>query len=372
MSRVVRLHETGGPEVLRVERREVPVPGPGEILLRVRAIGLNRAEAMYRLGAYLEPTPLPTLIGYEASGVVEAVGDGVEGFAPGDAVSTIPAFSMSRYGVYGDHALVPVHAVARHPARLSWEEATSIWMQYLTAWGGLVEVGALRAGQTVIVTAASSSVGIAALQIARQVDATAIATTRSGDKAAALREAGADHVVATDHQDLAAEVARITAGRGAELAFDPIAGPGVEVLAQCMAMHGSILLYGRLTSEATPFPLIAAMQKQLRVQGYTLFQVTSDPAWLERGKAFVTAGLSPARCGRWSRGCSRSTTSPRRTGSWRATRRPARSSWCPERPARRCLALRPRALPLAIPPGASRPWTGLPWSSTHDPCVELQ
>jgi len=224
MSRVVRLHETGGPEVLRVERREVPVPGPGEILLRVRAIGLNRAEAMYRLGAYLEPTPLPTLIGYEASGVVEAVGDGVEGFAPGDAVSTIPAFSMSRYGVYGDHALVPVHAVARHPARLSWEEATSIWMQYLTAWGGLVEVGALRAGQTVIVTAASSSVGIAALQIARQVDATAIATTRSGDKAAALREAGADHVVATDHQDLAAEVARITAGRGAELAFDPIAG----------------------------------------------------------------------------------------------------------------------------------------------------
>lgn len=290
-SRVVRLHETGGPEVLRVERREVPAPGPGEVLLRVHAIGLNRAEAMYRLGAYLEPTPLPTLIGYEASGVVEAVGEGVTGFAPGDAVSTIPAFPMSRYGVYGDHAVVPAHAVARHPASLSWEEATSIWMQYLTAWGGLVEVGGLRAGRTVIVTAASSSVGLAALQIARQLGAVSIATTRSGDKAAALREAGADHVVATDHQDLAAEVARITAGRGAELAFDPIAGPGVEVLARCMAPHGTIILYGRLTSEDTPFPLLSAMQKQLLVQGYTLFQITSDPARLERGKAFVTAGL---------------------------------------------------------------------------------
>ena len=291
MSRVVRLHETGGPEVLRVESREVPVPGLGEVLLRVHAIGLNRAEAMYRMGAYLEPTPLPSLIGYEASGVVEAVGEDVGGFAPGDGVSTVPAFSMSRYGVYGDHAVVPVHAVARHPARLSWEEAASIWMQYLTAWGGMVEVGGLRAGQAVIVTAASSSVGIAALQIARQLGATAIATTRSGDKAAALREAGADHVVATDHQDLAAEVARITEGRGAALAFDPIAGPGVEVLARCMAMHGSILLYGRLTREATPFPLLAAMQKQLRVQGYTLFQITSDAARLAQGKAFVTAGL---------------------------------------------------------------------------------
>ena len=290
-SRVVRLHETGGPEVLRVERRETPVPGPGEVLIRVRAIGLNRAEAMYRLGAYLEPTPLPTTLGYEASGVVEALGEGVTGFSPGEAVSTIPAFSMSRHGVYGDHAVVPAHAVARHPERLSFEEATSIWMQYLTAWGGLVEVGRLEAGQTVIITAASSSVGLAALQIARQLGATAIAATRSGDKAPALREAGADHVVATDSQDLAAEVARITGGRGAELAFDPVAGPGVEVLARCMAMHGSILLYGRLTTEGTPFPLVAAMQKQLRVQGYTLFQVTSDPAWLERGKAFVTAGL---------------------------------------------------------------------------------
>lgn len=142
-----------------------------------------------------------------------------------------------------------------------------------------------------IVTAASSSVGLAALQVAGQVGAVAIATTRSGDKAAALREAGADRVVATDHQDLAAEVARVTAGRGAELVFDPIAGSGVEVLAQCMALHGNIILYGRLTSEATPFPLLASMQKQLRVQSYTLFQVTSDPAWLERGKAFVTAGL---------------------------------------------------------------------------------
>ena len=292
MSRVVRFHETGGPEVLRVEQRDVPQPAAGEVLLRVHAIGLNRAEAMFRAGAYLETPVLPSPLGYEASGVVEAVGAGVNGFAVGDVVSTIPAFSMTQYGVYGDHAVVPVHAVAHHPESLSWEQAASIWMQYLTAWGGLVEVGNLRAGQTLIVTAASSSVGIAALQIARLLGASTIATTRSGDKAEALREAGADHVVATDHQDVVAEVSRITAGQGATLAFDPIAGPGVEALAQAMSPHGTIVLYGALSPEPTPFPLFVALQKQLRIEGYTLFQVTQDAERLERGRDFVTSGLA--------------------------------------------------------------------------------
>jgi NADPH2:quinone reductase len=126
MSRVVRFHHTGGPEVLQIEELDIGAPKAGEVRLRVRAIGLNRAESMFRSGAYLEEPALPARLGYEAAGEVEAVGPGVTGLALGDAVSTIPGFSMNQYGVYGDAAIVPAYVVVKRPANLSWSEAASI------------------------------------------------------------------------------------------------------------------------------------------------------------------------------------------------------------------------------------------------------
>src|ERR1700729_4079022 len=102
MSRIVHFHETGGPQVLKIENVEIGAPGPGEVKIRVHALGLNRAESMFRSGAYLETPSLPARIGYEAAGEVEAIGSGVQGLAVGDVVSTIPAFPMSQYGVYGE------------------------------------------------------------------------------------------------------------------------------------------------------------------------------------------------------------------------------------------------------------------------------
>jgi NADPH2:quinone reductase len=184
----------------------VGAPGPGEVRIRVRALGLNRAESMFRRGIYPELPTLPAKLGYEAAGEVEAIGEGVIGLVPSDVVSTIPAFSLNQYGVYGEVAVVPAQVVVKHPATLTFPEAASIWMQYLTTYGGLIEYGHLTAGEPVIITAASSCIGIAAIQIANSLGAVPIAATRTAAKRAALLEAGAAHVIVTNEQDLAAEV----------------------------------------------------------------------------------------------------------------------------------------------------------------------
>ncbi len=149
MSRVVRFHEIGGPEVLKIEDVEVPPPGKGEVQIRIKALGLNRAESMFRSGQYLEEPKLPARLGYEAAGTVAAIGPGVQGFRVGDAVSIIPAFSLNAYGLYGELANAPAHSVIHHPASLGWVDAAAVWMQYLTAYGGLIEIADLKSGETI-------------------------------------------------------------------------------------------------------------------------------------------------------------------------------------------------------------------------------
>jgi NADPH:quinone reductase-like Zn-dependent oxidoreductase len=162
----------------------------------------------------------------------------------------------------------------------------------VTAYGGLIDVARLAAGEAVIVPAASSSVGLAAIQIANAVGAVPIATTRTSAKRQALLGHGARHVIATEEQDLAEEVKRITGGKGARVTFDPVAGPGVETLAQAASSGGIIILYGALAPSPTPFPLFAAIGKGLTFRGYTLFEVVSDPERLAKGKRFILEGLA--------------------------------------------------------------------------------
>jgi NADPH:quinone reductase-like Zn-dependent oxidoreductase len=293
MPKIVRFHTPGKPEVLQIEELPLTELGKNEVRLQVKAIGLNRAEIMFREGAYLEAPNLPARIGYEASGIVDAVGAGVEGIRVGDRVSTIPAFSMNQYGVYGESAIVPAAAVASYPERLSWQEGTAIWMQYLTAYGALIEYGQMQSGNYVLITAASSSVGHAAIQLAKAVGAIAIATTRTSAKKQKLLDDGADYVIATQEEDLPARVMEITSGHGADLIFDPVAGSFVTTLAEAAAPGATIFIYGVLSREmdTTPFPLMSALQKGLKVQGYTLFEITTNPEKLERGKSYVYDGL---------------------------------------------------------------------------------
>lgn len=285
--KIVRFHHTGDASVLQLDELPLPEPAAGEVRLRVKAIGLNRAEVMFRMGRYLVEPVLPSKLGYEASGTVEAVGSGVDPSWLGKTVSTVPAFAADKYGVYGEVAIVPVYALAAYPASLSYEEGTSIWMQYLTAYGALIAQGHLTKGDFVIVTAASSSVGLAAIEIVKAEGAVTIATTRTSAKKAELLAAGADFVIATDEEELAARVNEITGGKGARIVFDPVAGKGLEALAAAAAVNGIIFEYGALATDATPYPLFAALSKHLTVKGYTLFELVSDPAALTAAKGYI-------------------------------------------------------------------------------------
>lgn len=296
-SRVIRFHETGGPEVLRIENESPPTPGAGEVLLRVEAIGLNRAEAAFRAGQYLEQPQFPARLGYEASGTVLATGSVVKGFAAGDAVCVLPGFTMSRHGVYGDWALVPAVAVIKRPREMDAVTGAATWMAYLTAYGAIVELGKVGAGDAVVITAASSSVGIAAIQICKLLGAVPIALTRNPNKAATLREQGADHVVIGTAADAVDAVAQATGGRGARLVFDPVAGPMVLSLAEMSAPAGLIVLYGNLSGKAaeTPFPFFAAVGKGLSVRGYLVFELIHNTAKRDAAIRFIARGIAAGK-----------------------------------------------------------------------------
>ena len=290
--RIVRMYGIGGPEVLRLEAVAPEAPRAGEVRLRVRAIGLNNSEAQYRRGEYpLRGTTFPTRLGRECSGVVEAVGAGVDGVAIGDMVSTIPAFDIQRSGVYGEWAVVPAAALVPVPAGLSHIEAAASWQQYLTAYGPLVELADLRRGDTVLITAASSSVGRGAIQMARLLGCEVIATTRARAKRDVLLAGGAHHVIVTDEEDLASRVSALTGGRGFRLALDPIAGPGLASLAEAAGEGATIFEYGQLSREPTPFPLLAVLRKHLTIRGYTLWEITLDPARRQRAVEFISRHL---------------------------------------------------------------------------------
>lgn len=295
MARIVRIHEYGDASVLKLEDVDVPPPAANEVQISVRAIGLNRAEVMFRNHAYLQEAIFPSRLGYEAAGVVAEVGSSVTEFAKGDVVSLIPPDDIARWGTYGEIANVPARNLVKHPANISFEAAAASWMQYVTAWGALIDQARLTKDDFVIVTAASSSVGIAAFQVARSVGATVIATTRTSAKRQALLDVGAHHVIATEEEDTVARVMEITNGNGARVVFDPVGGPAFEPLTASMARGGILFEYGALSTEPTPFPLFTVLGKSLTLKGYLYNEVVSDDATLERAKAFISAGLASGK-----------------------------------------------------------------------------
>jgi NADPH:quinone reductase-like Zn-dependent oxidoreductase len=292
MSRTIKFAKAGGPEVLEFIETDVPAPGPNEVRIKVKAIGINRAESMWRNDKYTESPIFPAGLGYDCAGIVDAVGKDVTGLAVGDIVSTIPAFSLNKYSTYGEVILAPDHAVVKHPESLSFVEAASVWMMFLTASGALVFDAHVKAGDFVIIPGASSSVGLAAIQIANYAGATPIALTRTSEKKQRLHEAGAPHVIATQEQDMLAEVMRITDGKGARVVFDPVGGPDFPKLIAALTFEGIAYIYGALSEEDTPIPVLEMIRKMPTVKGYSIRSATGDA---ERRKAtveYVTQGLT--------------------------------------------------------------------------------
>jgi NADPH:quinone reductase-like Zn-dependent oxidoreductase len=292
MIRSVRIHEFGGPEVLRTEEVEVEEPGEGEVRIRIRAIGINRTEVTLRSGRSPVKPPLPTKIGWEAAGKIEAIGAEVKGFAIGDRVALVPAYAASRYGLYSESSLAPARSLVKIPDAETFEQAAATWAAYGTAWAGLVALGRLAAGQTVLLTAASSSVGLAAIQIAKRLGARPIALTRTSVKAEELRAHGAAAVVATEEQDLVSEIKRLTGGKGAELVFDPVGGPTFAKLAEATASGGLLILYGALSRDPTEVPPFHIFARNLTIRGLAFPAYAADDTQLAALKRFVTEGVA--------------------------------------------------------------------------------
>ena len=236
--RQVWITRRGGPEVLQVREAPDPHPKPGEIRIRVAAAGVNFADVLARMGLYPDSPPLPTVVGYEVAGTVDAVDEGVDGFRMGDRVG-----STTRFGGYSDVVCVPAAQALRLPETLGFEQAAAIPVNYLTAWLMLVTLGNVRAGDRVLVHAVAGGVGQAALQICRWKGAEVIGTA-SGSKHARLRELGVAHCIDYRTQDFQAETKRITGGRGVDIALDAVGGDSFRKSYRSLAPLGRLYVFG--------------------------------------------------------------------------------------------------------------------------------
>jgi NADPH:quinone reductase-like Zn-dependent oxidoreductase len=292
MTRSVRIHEFGGADVLKIEDVAISQPGAGEVRLRIHAIGLNRTEVTLRSGRSPAKPILPSTIGFEAAGVIEALGTDVVGFAVGDRVALVPAYGAAQYPLYGEVSLAPARSLVAIPEHVSFSEAAATWVAYGTAWGGLVALGKLSAGQTALISAASSSVGLAAIQIANRLHARPIALTRTSAKANALLGLGAADVVATAEQDVVAEIKRLTGGRGADLVFDPVGGSAFPQLVRATANGGTLIIYGALATDPMVVPPFDVFARDLTIRGLALPSLMRDDTRLAALKRFVGEGLT--------------------------------------------------------------------------------
>ncbi|MEO1133660.1 MAG: zinc-dependent alcohol dehydrogenase family protein [Cyanobacteria bacterium J06639_1] len=277
MANIVRIRQFGAPEGLSIDDIDLGEPQAGEVKLAVKAIGLNRADALLRQNRYIETPTLPSRLSYDAAAEVIAVGEGVANVAVGDRVMTIPAFSQADYGVCGEEAIVPAHALWPWPEALSAAEAACVGVQYATAFFALSTIGELGAGDAVLLTAATGGVGFAAIEVAKALGATAIATTRKRSKADALLDAGADYAIVTSEEDLVTRVLDITDHRGVKLVFDAIAGQTIPSLMECLQPLGRCIVYGILDATDPVLPLLAMLAKGISLHTYSVFAFTGLP-----------------------------------------------------------------------------------------------
>jgi NADPH2:quinone reductase len=262
--RAVRVHETGGPEVLSLDTIEEPTPGPGEVLVRVEATGVNFIEIYQRKGIY--KTPLPSTPGEEGAGTVVAVGPGASDVRVGDRV-----VSFNLKGSYADLALADANRLVAIPDDVSTRDAAAVMLQGMTAHYLVTSVYALQPGDTCLVHAAAGGVGLLLCQMAKRRNAIVIGTVSSKEKAERARAAGADEVIIYTRQDFAAEVARITGGKLVRVVYDSVGATTFEKSLECLAPRGMMALFGQSSGVVPPFdPLLLVRRGSLFLTRPTL------------------------------------------------------------------------------------------------------
>lgn len=287
---VVREH--GGVEVIRFETRPVPVAGPGQVRVRVRAVGLNHLDTWVRRGVPGHVFPLPLVLGSDGAGVVDAIGEGVQNCRPGDEVVIFPGTSCgvcaacvagtdqlcreyrilgeARDGTCAGYVVVPAANVAPKPARLSFAEAGAFALVFLTAWSMLVDKAGLRAGETVLVHAGGSGVGGAAIQIARLLGATVIATAGTPEKCAQSKALGADEAIEYRTTDFADAVRKLTGKRGVDVVVEHVGAATFERSVRSLARGGRLVTCGATTGGKVELSLHQVFFKNLAILGSTM------------------------------------------------------------------------------------------------------
>jgi NADPH2:quinone reductase len=273
----ILVDRTGGPEALRFGETAAPRPGPGQVSVRLAAIGVNFIDVYFRTGAYKAPG-FPFTPGMEGAGTVVETGDGVTAFAAGDRVAYAQVL-----GSYAEIAIVPAEKLARVPDGVSFDDAAAVMLQGMTAEYLSHSTYPLKAGDVAVVHAGAGGAGLLLTQMAKLLGATVITTVSTEEKAALSREAGADHTILYTHEDFAAEVRRITAGRGADVVYDSVGRDTFEKSLDSLRPRGMLVLFGQSSGQVPPFDLQQLNSKgSLYVTRPTLGNYISDPREFEQ------------------------------------------------------------------------------------------
>ena len=275
MAKAVRMHETGGPEVLRYEDVAVGEPGPGQVRLRHVAVGLNYADTYFRNGTY--PIPLPSGMGVEAAGVVQALGPGVTQVAVGDRV-TYTGF-VNTLGAYSTERLVPADALIPLPESISFETAAAMTMRGLTSAYLMRRLYPFKPGDTLLLHAAAGGVGLIVSQWAKMLGVTVIGTVSTEEKAELARAHGCAHTINYSHEDVAARVKEITAGVGAHVVFDSVGKTTFMASLDSLKRRGLMVCVGTASGTIPPFdPQLLARKGSLFLTRPALADYIADPA----------------------------------------------------------------------------------------------
>jgi NADPH:quinone reductase len=274
--KAIQIRETGGPEVLALVDLPIPVPGPGQVLIRIEAIGMNFIEIYFRKGQY--KATFPVVPGSEAAGTVEECGSGVTGFKAGDAVA-----STAVLGSYAEYALVPAAQLVKVPDGLTPEQAAAALLQGMTAHYLAYSTWPLKSGETCLVHAGAGGVGLLLTQMAARIGARVITTVSTKEKAELSREAGASDVILYTQQDFVTEVKRLTHGKGVDVVYDSVGKTSFEGSLNCLRPRGLLALFGGSSGAVPPFDLIQLSSKgSLYVTRPTLWHYISTREELER------------------------------------------------------------------------------------------
>jgi NADPH2:quinone reductase len=273
--KAIQIHETGGPEVLHLADLPIPQPGPGQVLIRVEAVGVNFIEIYFRKGVYKAALPLTP--GSEASGTVEELGPGVSGFAAGDAVA-----SVNVLGSYAEYALVPAASLVKVPAGLSMQQAAAALLQGMTAHYLSHSTFPLKAGDTALIHAGAGGVGLLLTQMAARLGARVITTVSTAAKAELSRQAGAAEVILYLEKDFVEEVKRLTNSKGVDVVYDSVGKTSFEGSLNCLHPRGMLVLFGASSGPVPPFDLIQLSSKgSLFITRPTLWHYVATRAELE-------------------------------------------------------------------------------------------